>query len=498
MSAPDLRDESAWLQVIDASKHYSGVHALRGASMDLQPGEVHGIVGPNGAGKSTLVKMIAGVEELSGGSLTVDGHAVSLSGPAAAHQHRIVLMPQEISLMLDGTVAQNVVLGAEPTRGLILDRQAARRRAVDALKAIGLDVSPDAPVTGLSTVHRRLLMLARAIDRDPRLLILDEPTAGLAAAEAELVIETVSRVVARGVTIIYISHHLSEVARLCDRVTGVREGRVVTTLDRHEISKSALVGLVVGDGESDHQRAPSVRSADWDAVGLRLEGVSAERLRNVSLAAPVGCITGVTGLLGSGVTELVGVIAGAVQPDAGSVTLDGVSVALRSPADALDHGIGYLPGDRTTAAMPEMNVRENVTLSALQRWAKLGVVSARRERRATAGILGDLEVAASQNLKITALSGGNQQRALVGRLIASGVKVILLDEPTVGVDVAARLALWNVIEDLARTCVVIVASSEPEELAALCDQVFVVKDGTVSDRLVGSDLTIEGITHSMT
>ena len=497
--------DGPWLEVRGIAKHYGGVKALRSASMDLLAGEVHGIIGPNGAGKSTLVKLLGGVESADTGSILVDGSEVEMSSPSVAQQHRIILMPQELSLVPESSIVDNIVLGSEPTVFGALSAKQARRRSASALDAIGLDLPLSAQVSDLSTVHKRLLMLARALDRAPRLLILDEPTAGLAAHEASLVMDTVSRVVAKGVTVIYISHHLTEVAKLCNRVSTVREGRMVDTICGDDITKAALVERIVGSDNATHPSGSvafdpaTVTSPPDRSSGLQVEGLAGARIAGISFLAPRGSVTGITGLLGSGVAELVSTIAGASRPLRGTIRLDGIEENFSSPADALRRGVGYLAGDRTTAVVPEMSVRENVSISALSRWTNaLGIVKKRRELSATKSILHSLAVDVDVELPITALSGGNQQRALVGRLVASEVEFIILDEPTVGVDLAARQALWDVIHELSQTRTVIVASSEPDELVALCDQVVCLKHGSVAQVLTAQEINQNAITHAVT
>ncbi|MFM0757352.1 sugar ABC transporter ATP-binding protein [Paraburkholderia strydomiana] len=526
-------DTRVILRATGIRKRYGGLQALSGADVSIRQGEVHGIIGPNGAGKSTLVKILAGVEQPDDGVIELDGVAVSYQGPHNAQKLGVILMPQELTLLPGSSLSDNIVLGAEPQRFGVYKRRTATDRAARALESVGLNFDPHSMATHLSTAHRRLLTLARAMDRSARILILDEPTAGLPPKEAEIIKDTVRRLKTQGVTILYISHHLSELVELCDRVTCLRSGRVLATLGGNkngvrEVSKEALVALILGrdrpDDVNDRSADMAPRNANSSATpgmneppadeagnvrqnlaasvsdGCVIEGkdLRGARLEGVSFRAYKHEVTGITGLLGSGVTELIGMVAGSLRPDSGQILIDGSPVSLLSPADALKHGVGYLAGDRTTAAFPAMSVRENVTISALQRWfGVLGLVSRDREARETEAVLKALSVTVDPEQRISNLSGGNQQRALVGRLLASASQCLILDDPTVGVDIAARATLWAAVRELSRGRTIVVASSEAEELVALCDRVVCLRHGGVSQVLEGDGVTVEAITHAV-
>jgi ABC-type sugar transport system ATPase subunit len=484
-----------WIVCRAVEKHYAGVRALAGADLDLRPGEVHGLIGPNGAGKSTLVKVLTGVVQRDGGEVLVDGEEVHLRTPVDAGERGLILMPQEIAIVPAASVIDNINLGAEPTRrGLRWDAQC-RREAAAALAVLDLDIDPEANAGTLSAAHQRMLMMARAVHRKARLLILDEPTAGLAAHEAEIVGDSVRRLAGGELTIVFVSQHLSEVAKLSDRVSCVREGRVVETLERDELSKDRLVELLTGvpQGVAIPAAAEAIEASPAAVVaGARLElrGVGGARTRGGDLRAPRGQVTGITGLLGSGVTELVGFLVGAQAPTQGEVVLDGEPLTLRSPADALRQSIGYLPGDRTKAAFATMSIRSNVSIGALDSWfGRLGLLRGAKEESGVAAALAVLSVKGDAQRPISVLSGGNQQRALVARLIAADARILVLDEPTVGVDVRARAELWGAVRELAHDRVVVVASSEPDELVALCDRVVCIHDGRVAAVLEGDRVT---------
>jgi ABC-type sugar transport system ATPase subunit len=493
-----------WLSCRGVTKRYGGVVALAGVDLDLHAGEVHGLIGPNGAGKSTLVKILAAAVRRDGGTIRLDGAEITLHGPVEAQQHRLVLMPQEIAIVPGASVVDNVTLGAEATRYGFRSARECRRQAEAALAAVGLEVDPMARAGSLSAAQQRMLMMARALDREARLLILDEPTAGLPGPQAALVSAAVRRLVDHRLTVVYVSHHLSEVAAACDRVSCVREGRVVATLSGEEIAKDRLVSALLGSsGEERTAGAPGAtptarRNGKGAATGVELRAVSGARLDAVSMTAGPGGVVGVTGLLGSGVTELVRILVGAERPRSGTVRIGGADCTLASPADALDHGVGYLAGDRTLAALPGMSIRENVSLAALARWfGRLGLLRKRDERARVDHHLAALSITAHAERPLGSLSGGTQQRALVARLLAADAAVLVLDEPTVGVDVGARWELWDAVRAIASERTVIVASSEPEELVALCDRVVCIRDGRVVSILEGAAIDEDDITHAV-
>jgi ABC-type sugar transport system ATPase subunit len=489
-----------WLRCRGIVKRYGGVTALTGVDLDLRAGEVVGLIGPNGAGKSTLSKILAGAVRRDEGSIHLDGESVDFSSPAIAQHHRLVLMPQEIALVPDLTLVENVTLGAEATTWGLRSPTRCRQEAVAALDRVGLEVDPEALAGSLPAPHQRMLMMARAVHREARLLILDEPTAGLAEHEAQLVVAAVRRLLDHQLTVIYVSHHLSEVAELADRVVCVRESKVAADLEKHQISRSVLVNLLL-DVDPDAEQQVREAKSQHEIAGepcVRLSGVSGRRLSQVSLDASVGEVVGVTGLLGSGVAELVSFVVGSAQPRTGDYELHGCRVSLASPAEALDRGVGYLPGDRVRASFSTLPIRENVSLPALRGWfGRLGLISRSRERRLVGAALEVLSVKTQQDLPIGALSGGNQQRALVARLIAADVRVIVLDEPTVGVDIRARAELWTAMRDLAKDRAVIVASSDPEELAALADRVVCIRHGQVAAVLEHDAVTEHAITDAI-
>lgn len=487
--------DPGWMSVGGVEKNYGGVRALRGVDLQLRANQVYGFIGPNGAGKSTLMKILTGSVVPDRGELVIDAQRVELNGPSQARARGLVLMPQEMTLVPDFSVTENITLGAEVTRFGARSPRRCKESAQSALEMVGLDVDPSALASNLAPVEQRLLMLAKALSQDTRLLVLDEPTAGLPPALARQVTDTVLRLRNHGLTIVYVSHHLTEVAALSDHVVCIREGVVSARLSGDQISKDSLIDAVVGSPAATPSRASTAArgrasGAFTTRLELNLDGISGERLRDVSLRARSGEVTGLTGLLGSGVSELVGIIGGSVRPLAGTMALGGRTISPRSPADALALGIGTVTGDRSRSALLSRTVRDNVSVTALRKWfGWLGVIRRGEERRRVGAALDSLSVHGDPERPLSALSGGNQQRVLVSRLLAADLEVMIFDDPTVGVDVASRAQLWEELRALAESRVVLVASGEPEELMGVCDRVVCIHDGRMSDVLEGVEIT---------
>ena len=479
-----------WLDAVRLTKHYGGVVALDDASLRVRAGEVRGLVGANGAGKSTLVKCLTGMVQPTSGTVMVDGQPLALGRPAEALRAGITAVPQELTVAPTMTVAENVMLGHEPRRrlGLLRGREL-RRRAAQALASISLEVPLDEPVGQLPVIERRLVMIARALSFRARLVIFDEPTATVSPYETAILLGTVRSLADRGVSVLYVSHQLSEIEAMCDSVTVLRDGRLVAELERGQTSHAALVELLAPERAASVSGGGAARPA-VEKVVLEASGVGGERLRGVSLSVREGEIVGLAGLAGSGARELLLTICGAVPFTAGSVLIAGRSLRSGNTLDAVACGVGLLPGDRSLGTLPSHSVRHNVGLPSLRRHARLGFVDVRAERTALGRVLERVALRADMEAPIASLSGGNQQKALVARWIASGARVLLLDDPTAGVDVATRPELHAQIRALAAgRAAVLLVSTDVDELAELADRVIVFERGSVVDELGGDRLT---------
>ncbi|MFA4928660.1 MAG: sugar ABC transporter ATP-binding protein [Patulibacter sp.] len=496
-------------------KRFGGAYALRDGHLRVEPGTIHGVVGPNGAGKSTLLRVGAGQLLPDAGTVAVDGVAVTLRGPRAALNAGIAMMPQEQTVVPGLSVEENVALGHEPSRLGVVRRGVRRERVRATLERIGVAIDPRAPVDGLAAAEQRMTMLARALYSGARVLVLDEPTAALRREDAERLLETVTAARDAGTAIVYVSHRFAEIERLCSAVTVLRDGATVDRLEGDAITADALVRAVVTEGALDEVVRPRSRSAvggaslhaESDAVGrsadrpvaARLRGVTGRELHGVDLDVRAGEIVGVCGLTGSGVTELLEVLGGVIGPGAGNVTVGGVARRFREPHDALRRGIAFLPAERSRAGMLDRPVRENLLVAGMRDVAVRGFVTNRRERRAARPALEALGLADRADDPLGALSGGNRQKVLLGRCVRADAQVVVLDDPTVGVDVAARQEIHRTIVALAdEGRAVVVAASEVEELAAVADRVVVLVRGRVAAELSGAALTPETLVERVT
>ncbi|HEX6706829.1 MAG TPA: sugar ABC transporter ATP-binding protein [Albitalea sp.] len=478
----------------DVVKRFGPVEVLHGVSFALEPGRIVGLLGENGAGKSTLMKIASGYESLSGGELRVDGRPVHFTGSRAAEAEGIVLIHQEFNLAEDLTVAQNIYLGHEKKRGWLLDDAAMRSGAAAVLRQVGLDVDPDTKVRQLIVAEKQLVEIAKALARKARLLIMDEPTATLTPGETERLFQVMAQLKADGVTLIYISHKLDEVERITDEVIVMRDGRFVARDVTANLSRQRMANLMVGRELSDlfPARGPAPDAAVAPALAVR--GLSVPGwAENVSFEVRPGEILGFAGLVGAGRTELFEGLLGLRPHSAERIEIGGGAVRIRSPRQAADHGLTYLSEDRKGKGLHvAFGMTENLTLMDLARYARPWLHRA-DERAALAKAVGDFGIrAGSLSLRASSLSGGNQQKLALAKVLQPRPRVVVLDEPTRGVDVGAKRDIYFLIRKLAEDgCGVIVISSELMELIGLCHRVAVMRAGRLQATLPASHLSEE-------
>jgi ribose transport system ATP-binding protein len=487
-----LGAEVAAVQAVALAKRFGGVRALDGASLAVRRGEVRGLVGANGAGKSTLVKCLTGLLRPDRGEVLVDGEALPLGRPTESLRHGIVSVPQELTVAPTMTVAENVMLGHEPLGRLGRVRvRALEREAAHALASLGAGLDPRARVGQLPLIEQRIVMIARALSYAPRIAIFDEPTATLSPVEARRLLETIGVLRRRGVAVLYVSHHLAEIEEVCDSATVLRDGSVLADLGPGEATHRRLVGLLASDEQSRSPAAAATPLPPADApVVLVAQDVAGERLRDVTVQARAGEIVGLAGLAGSGARELLLTVCGAVPFAGGTIEVAGRSLRSGNAPRAVAAGVGFLPGDRSLGTFPSHSVRHNVSLAALRRHARGPFVDVRSERRDVAGLLARVALRSDPEHPVAALSGGNQQKALVARWIASGARLLLLDDPTAGVDVATRPEIHDQIERLAQEgAAVLLLSTDVDELAALAHRVVVFARGAIVGELAGAALS---------
>jgi ABC-type sugar transport system ATPase subunit len=489
-----LAVEATWLRAEGLTKVYGGVVALHEASLRTRSGEIRGLVGANGAGKSTLVKILTGVVAPNEGRVVVDGRDLPLGRPKEALQAGIAAVPQELTIAPAMSVAENVMLGREPRRRLaLLKPRELRRRADDVLRSLDLELPLDEPAGRLPIIEQRLVMIARALSIDARLVIFDEPTATVSPREVELLLRTIHGLAQRDVSVLYVSHRLEEIEQLCETVTVLRDGQVVAELEH--ASRAALVELLASGTEKTARRRDEPEARALGEVLLGLRGVGGDRLRDIDLDVREGEIVGLAGLAGSGAREVLLTICGAVPCDQGLVTVAGRSLAPGDPVGAVKAGVAFLPGDRSLGTFPNHSVRHNVSLAALRGM----FVHREEERSAVAMLLDRVGLRAEQEAPISSLSGGNQQKSLVARWIARRAKVLLLDDPTAGVDVATRPEIHREILNLRDAgAAILLVSTDLDELVELADRVVTFDRGVSTGELAGDDLTPARLLAAMT
>ncbi|WP_437641729.1 sugar ABC transporter ATP-binding protein [Sorangium sp. So ce854] len=493
-SSPDPR-ATPLLEARGLTKRFPGVLALRDVHLTLGRGEVLGIVGENGAGKSTLMKILAGVESPDAGEIVLDGRPVALGSVREALSRGVALIHQELNLADNLDIAANIFLGREPRRGGFIDEGRMEREARTLMARVGLGGSPRALVGGLSLGQRHLVEIAKALSASARVLIMDEPTSCLSPREAEALFQVVRELRAGGISVVYISHRLGEVRALCDRVLVLRDGENAGELGRDEVSHERLVRLMVGRDLS--QFYPHVPHPPGEPV-LEVSRLRTARHPEHALTFTVraGEIVGVAGLLGAGRTSLLKALFGVAPAAAGAVRVGGREVALRTPRDAIAAGIGLVPEDRQQQGIIlEMAVRANVSLPSLERTQRRGVLDRAGERRMSAQIVRELGVRTPSDVQPAQhLSGGNQQKVVIGKWLSMSPRVLLLDEPTRGIDVGAKHEIYQLMERLAAGgMATLFVSSDMEEVIGMSDRALVMHEGRIAGELGRAELSEEAI-----
>ncbi|MBN1418859.1 MAG: sugar ABC transporter ATP-binding protein [Planctomycetes bacterium] len=473
-------------------KRFPGVEALKGVDLTVEAGQIHALLGENGAGKSTLIRILSGAERSDEGSIEILGRPVAIRSPADAIRLGVNAIYQELQLVPGLSAAENVLLGRAPGRGGLVDFAAVRARAAEVLADLGADFPVDAPVRDLSVAQRQLVEIARALARAGRILVLDEPCSSLAGAEVERLFAVLRRLKAAGHGIIFVSHRMEEVFEICDRATILRDGEKVGEVDLARIRSDQVIEMMVG--RTLATTYPRSEAAPGREI-LRAEGVTGEggMPRDASLAVRAGEVVGIAGLVGSGRSELARAIAGAARIRTGRIILDGERVTFRSPRDAIRRGIAFATEDRKADGLfANLTVGGNIALSQLFRFARLGLVDD-RAARARASEAADAMDVRPRGIDRPArtLSGGNQQKALLARALLVPPKVLVLDEPTRGIDIGAKIEIYSIIERLSEKegIAVIVVSSEMVELIGIAHRIIVMHAGGIAGELAGGEAT---------
>lgn len=501
-----IKLEARALCMTGIKKSFSGVPALWGVDFELEAGEIHALVGENGAGKSTLIKIMTGAYRRDSGVIEYDEKNVAFQNPTEAQAAGIVAVYQEIQLVGMRTVAENIFLGREPHRFGFIDRGVMNARAAEILARLGLDIDPRSPVDALNIAHRQMVAIARAISFNARILILDEPTSSLTETEVSVLFDVMRRLKSQGTSIVYVTHRFEELYAVCDRVTVLRDGRNIITRSLSSLSRLELVCQMLGRQPEEVSQGVTAftqqpQNSTNQPMLLQAEALKYKnRLNGVSVELRHGEIVGLAGLLGSGRSETARALFGAEPLEGGSIKLEGKLLSLGDPHDAIAVGIAFLSEDRKAdGIIPELSVRENLTLAALPQLTQWGIVSRKRQIELVNRFMQRLNIkAASAEQKIHELSGGNQQKVLLARWLCKNTKLLLLDEPTRGIDVGAKREIQSLIAELANQGLgVLMISSELEELVEGSQRVVVLRDGQSIAELSGEQKNIKTILHAM-
>lgn len=487
------------LEARRVTKKFPGVLALDEVSFELLPGEVHALVGENGAGKSTLIKVLTGEHRPDGGQIHFDGREVSFASPRDSQAAGISTIYQEVNLIPLRSVAQNVFLAREPrTRFGLLDNRRMNREAAELLERYGIEVDVEAPVRSLGMGTQQMVAIARAVSLEARVVIMDEPTSSLETSEVETLFRVIRQLREENVGVVYVSHRMDEIYEICDRVTVLRDGRHVHTDHCSQIPRLRLIATMLGRDLEEVSRGATSFGEAHDVAAepvLRARDLTRSHLLDgISLDVRPGEVVGLAGLLGAGRTETARAIFGSQPLDAGSVEVEGTEIRKGSPAAALNAGIALLPEDRKAEGIiPDLSVRENIVSAALPRISRAGFVSEKAQDELVERFMRELGIKAyGPEQPVRELSGGNQQKVLLARLLCLNPKVLILDEPTRGIDVGAKAEVQRLIEELAEEGLgVIMISSELEELLEGSDRIVVLRDGAVAGTLTAAEVTEE-------
>jgi ribose transport system ATP-binding protein len=476
------------------TKVFPGVKALSDVSFDIAPGEIHALLGENGAGKSTLLRILSGVFKPTSGEVRVDGTKFEFKNPQSARHAGIAMIHQELQQVPHLTVAQNMFLGHSLKRGagLLVDRREQERRAAEALRMIDPSINPAAPISTLKVAQRQVVEIARALLDKAKIIAMDEPTSSLTPSEFERLAEVIKSLAASGVTIIYVSHKMDEVFRICERASVMRDGQIVGIVDLKTKAPSDVIAMMVGRElmqEVHHSHATTT-------VSVEVTNLASERVRDISFNLHKGEVLGIAGLVGSGRTELLRALSGADRVMSGSVKVDGKPLVLSSPRAAIAAGIGLLPEERKREGIiPGRSVTINMALPSMGRFSRGGIIQHGKLKRTAEHLLKRVNLRPFLlDRPIRLFSGGNQQKAIIARWLAAGSKIILFDEPTRGIDVGAKAEIYHLIEELAAEGhSVIVVSSELPEVMRVSDRVLVMRDGAIVAEIGRDDLSEENI-----
>ncbi len=486
-----------FIEIDHISKSFGGVHALRDVSFDIRPGELHALVGENGAGKSTLIKVLGGNYLPEHGTVKVEGHELKLGDVKASEAVGISVIHQEPTAFPHLSSEDSIFIGAEPTMfgGLLLNRPVMRARTKELLARVGATFDPSLPLEKLSVAQRQLAAVARALAHKSRLLIMDEPTASLSQRETDSLFLIVKQLLDEGVSILYVSHRMEEILALADRATVFRDGTYVGTLEREQINRAELIKMMVGREITEYERYEASEKVG-DPI-LQVRGLTqAGTFRDVNFDVHSGEVMGLGGLVGAGRTEVARVLFGLEEADSGTVTMSGKPLELGDIQKSMEAGIAMVPEDRQTqGAVLQMSIADNMVMAVMRGWSKSSLRDFNREKKLIAEMMQRMSVKAkSSRDAVESLSGGNQQKIVLGKWLGTTPKLLILDEPTRGVDVGAKAEIHRLIRELANDGVaVLLISSDLPELLAISDRIVVMRHGSIAGELTQKQATQEAV-----
>ena len=488
---------SPFLELENISKTFPGVKALKKVKFDIYPGEVHSLVGENGAGKSTLIKVMSGAHQPDeGGIIKINGEQVKISNPIDAIKKGISVIYQDFSLFGNLTVAENIVINQIIEKNkLLLNWKEIRIKAEKALNVVGIKINPNEIVDNLSVAKKQMVAIAGAIAHNAKMIIMDEPTSALSKQEVENLYRIIDMLKSKNIAVMFVSHKMDELFKVSDRFTIFRDGQYVDTVKSSDIDKKTLIAKMVGrDVNILNYANLSVK----EEVVLEIKGLSKKgNYKNINLKLYKGEVLGITGLVGAGRSELFQTIFGILKADSGKIILEGEEINLNSPWTALKKGIGYIPESRQTQGLVlEKKVSENITLPLLKNFTnKLGIINTKKQSSLVHDLIDKLDVRPKdENLTASQLSGGNQQKVVIAKWIATNPKILIVDEPTNGVDIGAKADIHKILRELAENGTsIIVISSELPEILSISDRILVMRKGCISGEFKNSNLTQEAI-----
>jgi ribose transport system ATP-binding protein len=479
------------LRVNHISKKYPGVTALDDVNLELRRGEVHAIVGENGAGKSTLIKTISGAIEPTFGTIEVEGETFKKMTPQLARKHGIAVIYQEFTLIPVLTAAENIFLGEYLMKGLVLNLKEMDRQSRELFQKLNIEIDPNTMVADLTTGYQQIVEIAKAISKNAKLLIMDEPSAPLTMSEVNAMFKIVDTLKAQGVTIIYISHRLEEIFRLSDRVSVFRDGKYITTMNTAETNKNELIKHMVG---RELTESYPMRNKPATETSLSIRKLCGNGVKDITFDVKRGEILGLAGLIGAGRTELMQLLFGYEKITSGEIILDGIDIHPQNCAGAIGMGIALVPEDRKQQGMIlDMTIKENITLPILKDISKFSKINSLREEQITQEYSERLRIKApSMKQQVKNLSGGNQQKVVLAKWLATNPKVMIFDEPTRGIDVGAKQEIYRIMNDLANEGkTIIMVSSDMEELFGMSDRIVVICQGRVTGILKRNEFNQE-------